>query len=124
MKADSLLLDSNIVVHVLNGNLPLAVELEGRRLYLSVVSRMELLSWPGNVKERDIWLTQFMQECQLVEMNRDVQDKAIELRKMHKLSLADAVIAATAVHLDVALLTADKGFKKLGSDIRVIIVEP
>lgn len=35
MNADSLLLDSNIVVHVLNGNVQLAEELEGRRLFLS-----------------------------------------------------------------------------------------
>ncbi len=124
VNADSLLVDTNIVVHVLNGNMPLAAELEGRRLFLSVVSRIELFSWPGDAGKRDEWLREFIQECHLVEMDRGIQDLTIQLRKDHKLALADAVIAATAKYLDLALLTANKGFKKLESEIKVIIVEP
>lgn len=124
MNAHNLLLDTNIVVHVLNGNLPLANVLEGKRLLISVVSRIELFSWPGEAKERDEWIGKFIGECQLVELDRGIQDRAIELRKKHKLTLADAVIAATALHLDVALLTADRGFKKVESELRLIIVQP
>jgi predicted nucleic acid-binding protein len=121
---DNLLLDTNIVVHVLQGNLALAKELEGKRLLISVVSRIELFSWPGEAEGRDEWLLQFLEECQLVELDRGIQNRAIELRKKYKLALADAVIAATALHLDVTLLTADRGFKKLESDLRVVIIQP
>ncbi|MEO7082093.1 MAG: type II toxin-antitoxin system VapC family toxin [Flavobacteriales bacterium] len=124
MNVDSLLLDSNIVVHILQGNLALAKELEGKRLFISVISRIELFSWPGAGSSRDKWLLDFLSECQLLEMDRSIQDRTIELRKEFKLHLADAVIAATAMQMDLTLVTADKDFKKLGSAMRIVLVEP
>ena len=123
MNADRLLLDSNIVVHVLQGNLALARELEGKRLFVSVISGIELFSWPGAGRSRDKWLHEFFSECQLLEMDRSIQDRTIELRKEFKLQLADAVIAATAIQMDLTLLTADKDFKKLGPVMRVVLIE-
>lgn len=114
MNAESLLLDSNIVVHVLNGNMQLAGELEGRLLFLSVVSRIELFCWPGEEKGRDEWLRKFFLECRLVEMDRGIQDRTIALRKKYKLSLADAVIAATASYLDVPCSRPTRGSRSWG----------
>lgn len=123
MSADSLLIDSNIIVHVLQGHRSLAEQLEGKRLFVSAVTRIELYSWPGSGKERDAWLDAFFAECELVELDRSIQDRTIALRKKFKLTLGDAIIAATAWHKDVPLLTADKALKKVGSSVRVIIVE-
>lgn len=123
MSADSLLIDSNIIVHVLQGHRSLAEQLEGKRLFVSAVTRIELYSWPGSDKERDAWLDAFLAECELVELDRSIQDRTIALRKKFKLTLADAIIAATAWHKDVPLLTADKALKKVGPSVRVIIVE-
>ena len=124
MNADSLLLDSNIIVHVLQGHLSLAQELEGKHLVVSVVSRIELFSRPGADKGRDEWLEGFLAECEMIELDRSIQDRTIALRKKFKLPLADAIIAATALHKDITLLAADKGFKKLDPVLRVIIVQP
>lgn len=123
MSADSLLLDSNIIVHVLQGHRSLAEQLEGKHLLVSSITRIELYSWPGSSKERDTWLDAFFAECEVVELDRSVQDRTIGLRKKFKLTLADAIIAATALHKDVPLLTADQDFKKVGPAVRVILVE-
>lgn len=44
---------------------------------------------------------------------------AAKLRREHGLKLADAIIAATAIHLDIPLLTADSGFNRLDKLITV-----
>ena len=124
MSADALLLDSNIIVHVLQGNRALAEQLEGRKLYVSVASRIELYSWPGPDAGRTAWLDAFLGECELVELDRSIQDATIVLKKKYKLPLADSIIAATAQYKDVPLLTADKDFKRFGPVVRVILIEP
>ncbi len=64
-----------------------------------------------------------MAECELIEMDRAVQDLAIVIRKKHNLAVVDAVIAATALKKDIPLLTADKDFRKLDGDVKVILLE-
>ena len=65
-----------------------------------------------------------MQRCTPVEIDREVQDAAIMLRRAHKLAVADAIVAATALVKDVPLFTADTDFKGLGGDLRVVLYEP
>jgi len=46
MNGNSLLLDSNIVLYLLNGEETLIPLLEGKSLYLSFITQLELLSFP------------------------------------------------------------------------------
>ncbi len=43
-----------------------------------------------------------------VELNPDVVERTIELRRSERLKTPDAIIVATALHLGVPLVTADK----------------
>jgi len=121
--ANSLLLDTNIIVSVFQGHGVLASELEGKDLFISVLTRIELYSWQVKDARRLQWLDAFMEECELVEMDRAIQDQAIDIRKRHKLAVVDAVIAATALRKDIPLLTADKDFKRLDGEVKVILLE-
>lgn len=53
------------------------------------------------------------------DVNPNIKLIAAKLRREHGLKLADAIIAATAIHLDIPLLTADSGFKRLNKLITV-----
>lgn len=124
MSADSLLLDSNIIVHVFQGHRALAEQLEGKVLCISVVTRMELYAWPGRDGGRTAWLDEFLKECVLFELDRSIQDLTIDLKKRFKLPLADTIIAATAIQKDLPLLTADKDFKRFDAVAKIILIEP
>jgi len=43
--------------------------------------------------------------------NNSIKSEYKSLRKSYKLKLADSIIAATALALDIPLMTADKQFK-------------
>jgi predicted nucleic acid-binding protein len=121
--ANSLLLDTNIIVSLFQGNQTLGVELEGKELYVSVLTRIELYSWKVRDSDRLKWLDAFLAECEVVEMDRAIQDFAIAIRKRYNLAVVDAVIAATALRKDIPLLTADQDFKRLDGEVKVILLE-
>ena len=93
-------MDSNIIVHIFQGRSDIASQLEGRMLYVSVVSRIELFAWPGPDTGRAKWLDAFLAECRIVELTKPIQEITIDIKKRFKLPMADAMIAADRV--DVA----------------------
>jgi predicted nucleic acid-binding protein len=58
----------------------------------------------------------------IIDINSGIKHKAIEIRKEARLKLPDAIIAATAMSMDLPLLTADKAFSKI-ADPRIILYE-
>jgi predicted nucleic acid-binding protein len=53
--------------------------------------------------------------CLVTDINEEIKEHAIQIRKNTKLPLPDCIIAATAIYLDIPLFTADKDFKKIKS---------
>ncbi|WP_329535040.1 PIN domain-containing protein [Kingella kingae] len=57
-------------------------------------------------------LTLFLSRVYCFDMDKAVQNKAIELRKCHKIKLADNIVLATALTHDLMLLTLDDGLQR------------
>lgn len=55
-------------------------------------------------------------------IGRAIRDKAAWIKRTFKLKLPDAVIAATAMHLNAPLITRDKGFNRVAHQIDVRVV--
>ena len=51
------------------------------------------------------------------DVNPSIKQLASTLRREHGLKFADALVAATALHLNLPLLTADGGFERLKGDL-------
>ncbi len=58
----------------------------------------------------------------LIGLTQDVKEQAIIIRKLTKMKLPDAVVAATARVMKVPLLTADVGFKRAEKLIDVVLI--
>lgn len=50
-------------------------------------------------------------------------ESAIVLRRDHGLKIPDAIIGATAIYLNLTLLTADRGFERLGEVLTLLMYE-
>lgn len=89
-----------------------AVEL---RSTMSVVSRIELLSWITDAKILDEDVREFIRESEVVELTEPVILQTVRLRRHYKsVKLPDAIIAATAMVNDFTLLsTNDSDFNKI-----------
>ena len=105
------LLDTNIILGLIKGNLDAGTKLKELNLKncaFSSVTRMELLGFPGITQHEINIITALLSQMTQFSIDRIIEDKTIELKQEHKLKLPDAVILATAMNNNIELLTLDK----------------
>ncbi len=116
---NNLLLDTNIVLYLLSGDKTIATLLNDKDVYISFITEMELLSYKKLTTSEETKIKNFLSDIFIIEMNSAIKMKAIQIRKNNALKLPDSIIAATAEHLNLPLLTSDEGFKKISSLINL-----
>ena len=123
MSGDRIVVDTNIALYLLTGNEEVIEILSGKQLLLSVITRMELLSFPGLLKSQIPAIETFLESWPVETLSDSIEREAIRIRRMHKLKLPDSIIAATAVHLEAPLISADRDMQRLVPEIDVIRYE-
>lgn len=102
------LIDTNVAIGYLDNALPksgLAFMDEIPKPILSVVTRIELLSWRNATKPQIAVLEGYITGAHVVGLSEDIVRNTIEIRKKQRTKLPDAIIAATALVYDLGLLT-------------------
>ncbi|GAB5525208.1 MAG: type II toxin-antitoxin system VapC family toxin [Roseivirga sp.] len=118
---DRTLIDTNIIIYVLHGNRELASLIHSKYAYLSVISELELLSFPKIDKKEEFVIQSFIQEMNLIELNEGIKRETIRLRRAYGLKLPDSIVAATALYLNCPLITADSDFSRVADlDLRLV----
>jgi predicted nucleic acid-binding protein len=117
--------DSNILIYHINGQLDAAMEqaLYGyfeQPAYISTITTMEVLSWPGHSEESVEMTTAFLEVFDEIAIDAEIKVVTIKIRRNYRLKLPDAIIAATALHLGLPLITRNvKDFKDI-PELRLI----
>ena len=101
--------DTNAVVYLLAGKSCMKPYLKNR-LAVSVITVMELLSFSGIDAKEEQGIRSFLGICKNININESIVEQTIRLRRVSKIKLPDAIIAATAVSCHLPLITADIGF--------------
>ena len=122
MNGNSVVLDTNIGLYLLNGDQILSKLLYRKKLYLSFISQLELLGYKGISAKQQLQVSKFIQECVVIDINEEIKTEAIEIRKQTKLKLPDTIVLATARFLSLPLITSDQDFKEIKSP-EIIIYE-
>jgi predicted nucleic acid-binding protein len=112
MSGNKLLLDTNVVLSIL-GSEKVFSSLEGKELFISFITELELFSYPGLTKEEEKSITFFLSKVTILDINQGIKAKAIRFRKKYKLKLPDAIICATAASKNMPLISNDKQLKKI-----------
>ena len=112
MSGNKLLLDTNVVLSIL-GSEKVFSSLEGKELFISFITELELFSYPVLTKEEEKSIAFFLGKVTILDINRHIKLKTIHLRKKYKLKLPDAIICATAASKNLVLVSNDKQFKKI-----------
>ena len=113
MNGTNILLDTNIVLYLLNGEETLIPLLDEKNLFLSFITQLELL---GNrrLKPKDILkIKQFISECTVIDITPAIKELVINIRQKYNIKLPDCIIIATSLWLNMPLITADHDFKKI-----------
>jgi predicted nucleic acid-binding protein len=111
VKGKEILVDTNIIIYLLQGNDTLENVLQGKQLYVSFMTELELFGLNSAPDGYEKKVEVLLNDCLIVPMNASIKHHYKILRKSHKLKLIDSLIAATALALDIPLVTADKQFK-------------
>ena len=112
MNGADFLADTNAVLYLLAGNTCMAPYL-GKRLAVSVISVMELLSFSSISFEEEKIIRAFLDHCEVVQIRDSIVEKTIQIRRHYNVKLPDAIIAASAISNNLSLLTAYTGIFKI-----------
>jgi hypothetical protein len=119
--ANNILVDTNLIILGIGGNRDVRELLEGRTLFISVITEIELLSIPFKSSSDERLIRDFISNCFLIELDAEVRNQTVLIRKRHKAKLPDAVIAASSIVKRLTLFTADKGFSKIAGLNAVLV---
>lgn len=98
-------LDTNVALYLLGGRLlnPLPVT----EFYLSVISEMEMLSYPAISEAEELRIRQFLSQVTIISLDEVLKNAAIKLCKQYRLKLPDAIVCAAALLSDAVLFSND-----------------
>lgn len=122
MSGKEILVDTNIFLYLFKGNDTLKELLQGKSIYVSFVTELELIGFKNMTANEEEQIGELLSECSIVSMNKNIKDKYVEIRRNYHLKLADAIIAATAIANGIPLITSDQQFKTV-KELKLVTYE-
>lgn len=104
------LLDTNAVINFLGASMPdhsmkVMNNIVDRDSIISIITKMETLGFNFKSEDEQFTMEYFVEGSTVLQINNDIVNKTIDIRKTKKLKLPDAIIAATALVYDLTLIT-------------------
>ena len=101
-----MLLDSNIVIYAASNQRAELVRLiEEPTMAVSIVTYIEVLGYHGLDESQERFCQNFFRNVVILPLTGQIADQAVELRQRRRMSLGDAIIAATGMAHNLALVT-------------------
>ncbi|XVN42271.1 MAG: type II toxin-antitoxin system VapC family toxin [Candidatus Rickettsia vulgarisii] len=113
------LFDTNILIDYLLGIEEARNELsEYKDPQISIITKIEILV--GTTKDDESIVREFLGNFTIINLNEEICEIVISLRKKHKIKIPDAIIWATAKYNNSLLITRNtKDFPNHSSDIKI-----
>ena len=115
------LLDTNILIQILQKKMDLINFLEGSELFISFMTELEVLSFHEISKAEEQQIYYYLSNIKIIEFNTLIKNETIKLRRKYKTKIADTIILATSNFLEIPVITSDKTLQKSKDDVRVIL---
>lgn len=113
MNGINYLLDTNIIIGFLSRNAVVLELFSNKQIKIqecaySSITRMELLSFSALSATEKQAIESLLARMTYLTITPAIENETIEFRHCHKTKLPDSIIAATALHYQLELLTFDK----------------
>jgi len=122
MSGNKGLIESNVIIDASKGIISIQRILEEYDfLYTSLISYVETLGFKFSDNEEYDIVKQILNGIEIVDLNKEIADIAIEYRKKKKIKLPDALVLATSKYLKADLITSDvMDFQNVDKSIKII----
>ena len=105
-----MLLDSNIIIYASQPeNSQIRHFIGENDIVVSAISYFEVLGYHRLTEEYRLYFEEFFGVVEVVPISNAVLDRAVLLRQIRRMTLGDAIIAATALVYDRTLVTRNIG---------------
>lgn len=101
-----ILLDTNIFIYLANGTIKIN-SLKNNDIAFTSITKIEALGYSQITVAEQNYLEALFNECEQIDLDESVMKLAITLRQRSKMTLGDAIIAATALVYDYELWTVN-----------------
>ncbi len=113
MNGINYLLDSNIIIGFLQRSQIVLGLFQAKQIKISEcayssITRMELLSFSTLTIIEKQAIESLLNRMTYFAITQDIENKTIEFRRIQQTKLPDSIIAATAKHYQIELMTLDK----------------
>jgi predicted nucleic acid-binding protein len=112
MSGRNILADTNIIMYILSGNEAASIY-RNDYFYVSDITEIELLGKKDISASEYRLRKDFLDNCVIVDLTEVIKKVTIKLKQKYSIKTADAIIASSAIYLNLPFVTADKGFKKI-----------
>jgi hypothetical protein len=112
MNGNRILADTNILLYFLKGEPTIVDFLSEKEIFISFINELEPLSFPTLETNDSQLIHSLLGFCNIIPYNPSIRDLTISIRKSKNLKLPDSIVLASAIYLEIPLVTADKGFLK------------
>jgi predicted nucleic acid-binding protein len=112
----SFLFDTNVLLYILHGDLArnyIQVNFKNSKLYSSVITNIELLSFPSLSAVQEIGINELLNLFYVLPVMDEIIKATILIRSNTHLKIPDAIIAASALVVGAILVTNDSKLLKL-----------
>jgi predicted nucleic acid-binding protein len=118
MNGKRIVLDTNILLYFLGGDINVRKFFEDYDPIISFVTELELLSAPQISRNEKLLIKDLLRDLTVLKYADDHKEDILKIRAQKKLKLPDAIIAALAATLGLPLVTADTALRNIaGLDI-------
>jgi predicted nucleic acid-binding protein len=118
------MIDTNVWIDGIAGNLSknafLKVSVEAEWAGYSAITRLELFGFPGLTEAEERKIRELLQAFEEVPVTSEIIDRAIQIRKIAKVKVPDAIIGASALVLGCNLVTRNVSDFKSIDGLKVI----
>jgi predicted nucleic acid-binding protein len=124
MQTSKYLIDTNILIYHVAGS-PEATafisKVAAKRAFnVSIITEIEFLGWNKHTEEGFKKCKRMLEAANIYELDENIAQKTIELRRKTKIKLADAVIAATAIINNFTIVTRNTADFKMIDEVSVL----
>lgn len=113
MSGIRILCDTNVLLYLLHNNEMVVDFLTNKEVYISAITELELFGKKDMSESERTIIEELVDSCFVFDLLAPIKNIVKSIKHKYKIKLPDAIIAATAIYLDLPLVTFDEDFKQI-----------